>query len=315
MNRRDILKTAVVAPAAAVALPLSARTAAAGGSDRPAFVLIHGSWHGAWTWNEMTPLLAEAGYASIAIDLPGAGTRTRFPESFLKRPLDMAAFAIEPSPVAGVTQSDRTAAAVAAVNQAAGLGNGKVVIVGPFLGRTDDLPCRGSDAGQDSRTRLSGGLHDARRHAGRRHFRRSELQDWAGWAAVHWRPGKDRGHSASIRAHRTPDYVAKSKQAFYHDVSDGHFAAIANLLHCDEVASTAGVPMAITAARYGKVTRHYIRLADDRAVPAEAQDRMVELVDTSAVGGMTTVHRMAGSHSPFFAQPEALLAVFDKIAG
>ena len=114
---------------------------------------------------------------------------------------------------------------------------------------------------------------------------------------------------------QNPDYAAKAKQAFYHDVSDGHFAAIANLLHCDEVASTAGVPMAITAARYGKVARHYIRLADDKAVPAVAQDRMVELVDASAVGGKTTVHRMSGSHSPFFAQPEALSAVLDKIAG
>ena len=111
-----------------------------------------------------------------------------------------------------------------------------------------------------------------------------------------------------------PVYVAKAKQAFYHDVSDGHFAAIANLLHCDEVASTAGVPMAITPDKYGKVARHYIRLADDRAIPAAAQDRMVEIVDGSGIGGKTTVHRMASSHWPFFAQSEALMAVFDKIA-
>ena len=73
--------------------------------------------------------------------------------------------------------------------------------------------------------------------------------------------------------------------------------------------------MAITAARYGKVARHYIHLADDRAIPAVAQDRMVELLDSSGIGGKTTVHRMPGSHSPFFAQPKALLAVLDKIAG
>ena len=106
----------------------------AGGSDRPAFVLIHGSWHGAWTWNEMTPLLAKAGYASIAIDLPGAGTRTRFPQSFLKRPLDKAAFATEKSPVAAITQGDRTKAAIDAVDHAVGLGNGKVAIVGHSWG-------------------------------------------------------------------------------------------------------------------------------------------------------------------------------------
>ena len=70
LNRRRLLKTAALGSAAAAILPASVRAASAAGSDRPAFVLIHGSWHGAWAWNEMTPLLAEAGHASIAIDLP-----------------------------------------------------------------------------------------------------------------------------------------------------------------------------------------------------------------------------------------------------
>ena len=41
---------------------------------------------------------------------------------------------------------------------------------------------------------------------------------------------------------------------------------------------------------------------------------MVQLVDGSGVGGKTTVHKMSGSHSPFLAQPDALLEVFRKIA-
>ena len=313
MNRRDILKAAMLGPAAAATLPLSARTAAAGGSDRPAFVLVHGSWHGAWTWNEMTPLLAEAGYASIAIDLPGAGTRTRFPESFLKRPLDQAAFATEPSPVAGITQADRTAAAVAAVNHAAGLGNGKVVIVGHSWGGltishvAEAVPDKLHALVYLTAFLLPDGM-PAGAMLGDSTFETGQvgplfMADPAATGALRIDPRS-----------QDPDYVAKAKEAFYHDVSDGHFAAIANLLHCDEVASTAGVPMAISAARYGKVARHYIHLADDKAIPAQAQDRMVELADASAVGGQTTVHRMSGSHSPFFAQPEALLAVFDKIA-
>lgn len=313
MNRRNILKAAMLGPAAAATLPLSARTAAAGGSDRPAFVLVHGSWHGAWTWNEMTPLLAAAGYASIAIDLPGAGTRTRFPESFLKRPLDKAAFAAEPSPVAGITQADRTAAAVAAVNHAAGLGNGKVVIVGHSWGGLTISHV--AEAVPDKLHALvyltafllpdgmSGGAMLGDPTFGTGQVGPLFMADPATTGALRIDPRS-----------QDPDYVAKAKEAFYHDVSDGHFAAIANLLHCDEVASTAGVPMAISAAKYGKVARHYIHLADDKAIPAQAQDRMVELADASAVGGETTVHRMSGSHSPFFAQPEALLAVFDKIA-
>ena len=285
----------------------------AGGSDCPAFVLIHGSWHGAWTWNEMTPLLAKAGYASIAIDLPGAGTRARFPQSFLKRPLDKAAFATEKSPVAAVTQEDRTKAAIDAVDHAVGLGNGKVVIVGhSWGGLTVSHVAEAVPEKLHSVVYLTAFL----------------LPDGMTAGAILGDPAFETGQvtpllmadsaeTGTLRIDprsQDPDYVAKAKQAFYHDVSDGHFAAIAKLLDCDEVASTAAVPMAISAGRYGKVARHYIHLADDKAIPAVAQDRMVELVDASGIGGETTVHRMPGSHSPFFAQPEALLAVLDKIA-
>ena len=314
LNRRRILKTAALGSAAAAILPASVRTASAAGSDRPAFVLIHGSWHGAWTWNEMTLLLAEAGHASIAIDLPGAGTRTRFPESFLKRPLDKAAFATEKSPIAGVTQADRTDAAVAAVEHAAGLGNGKVVLVGHSWGgltishAAESVPDKVLALVYLTAFMLPNGM-PAGAALGDPAFKDGQV------APLFMADPAKTGALRIDPRSQDPAYVAKAKQAFYHDVSDGHFAAIANLLHCDEVASTAGQPMAITPARYGGVARHYVHMADDKAIPAAAQDRMVELVDGSGIGGETTVHRMPGGHSPFFAQPKALSAVFHKIAG
>ena len=285
----------------------------AGGSDRPAFVLIHGSWHGAWTWSEMTPLLAKAGYASVAIDLPGAGTRARFPQSFLRRPLDKAAFATEKSPVAAVTQEDRTKAAIDAVDHAAGLGTGKVVLVGHSWGGltishvAEAVPEKLHALVYLTAFLLPDGMTGGA-ILGDPSFEPAQLGP-----LFMADPAETGGLRIDPRS-QDPDYVAQAKAAFYHDVSDDYFTAIASLLNCDEVASTAGVPMAISAERYGKVARHYIRLADDKAIPAGAQDRMVELVDASGIGGTTTVHRMTGSHSPFFAQPEALLAVLDKIA-
>ena len=38
-----------------------------------AFVLIHGSWHSAWNWHLVTPLLENMGHTVYAIDLPGMG--------------------------------------------------------------------------------------------------------------------------------------------------------------------------------------------------------------------------------------------------
>ncbi|MBV9986072.1 MAG: alpha/beta fold hydrolase [Chitinophagaceae bacterium] len=37
------------------------------------FILIHGSWHSAWNWHKVVPLLEAKGHRAIAIDLPGMG--------------------------------------------------------------------------------------------------------------------------------------------------------------------------------------------------------------------------------------------------
>lgn len=37
------------------------------------FILIHGSWHNAWNWHKVVPLLEKEGHKAIAIDLPGMG--------------------------------------------------------------------------------------------------------------------------------------------------------------------------------------------------------------------------------------------------
>jgi pimeloyl-ACP methyl ester carboxylesterase len=38
------------------------------------FVLVHGAWHGAWCWDQLTPLLQQRGHRVIAVDLPCTDT-------------------------------------------------------------------------------------------------------------------------------------------------------------------------------------------------------------------------------------------------
>jgi hypothetical protein len=34
------------------------------------FALVHGSWHGAWCWERVAPLLQQGGHQVVAMDLP-----------------------------------------------------------------------------------------------------------------------------------------------------------------------------------------------------------------------------------------------------
>lgn len=40
------------------------------------FVLVHGAWHGGWSWDKIVPLLRDAGHRVLTVDLPGHGTDT-----------------------------------------------------------------------------------------------------------------------------------------------------------------------------------------------------------------------------------------------
>ena len=109
-------------------------TGQADGTNRNGVVLIHGAWHDHHTWDAVVPLLEAEGRIVRAIDLPGAGSGAARPASFDVRPLDPAAFGTELSPNAGVTQDERTQAAIDAVRTVNSQTGGKAVVLGHSLG-------------------------------------------------------------------------------------------------------------------------------------------------------------------------------------
>ena len=88
--------------------------------------LVHGFWHGSWCWSLVTDQLAGRGVQSVAVDMDGHGLKSRSPRSRWGRPFDPAAFAVEPSPVAGVTASS---AAETIVGQLKVIGGGEPGVV------------------------------------------------------------------------------------------------------------------------------------------------------------------------------------------
>lgn len=280
--------------------------------DKPAFVFIHGAWHGARTWDKVVPVLEAAGHHCVAIDLPGSGKNAASPESFSRKPFDPAAFGTEPSPNAGVAQEARTAATVEAVRQAAARGNGKVVLVGHSLGGitvspvAETVPELLHAAVYLTAFMLPPGMPAI-----------AMIQHESMAAALV--PGLFMADPAGVGALRInvasddPAYLAGLKTAFFGDVDQAAFETFRKTLHCDEPAQVALVPSGVTKDHFGTVARHYVHCDADQAITPAGQALMVAMVD-EAMGSKTSIHRLSASHSPFLSQPAQVADILLGIA-
>ena len=276
------------------------------------YVLVHGGWHNQAHWNKVTPILEAAGCRVLTLDLPGAGANTVAPKSLSVRPFDLAAFAAEPSPVAGVTQEERTHAVVALVRKAASFSD-KVILVGHSAGGmtisavAEEVPELIAAVVYLAGFLVPNGLsllamlpHETMTSA-------LSLGLFVG----------DPAEIGATRINPGPSddaYRSLLKASFYADVTEADFAQAASQLHCDEPNGGALAPSEITPGRFGSVPRHYIRTTQDCAVPLAGQDYMIAAVD-DMLGGATITHTLHSSHSPFLSQPEALSKILLDIAG
>ena len=280
-------------------------------ATKATFVLVHGGWHDHSAWDRVTPILEANGFAALTLDLPGAGANSIAPASLGLRPFDPAAFAAEQSPMAGVTQEQRTRAVVALVKEAVSLGGGKVVLVGHSAGGMTI-----SAVAEQVPNLLLAVVYLAGFMVPKDMPLLALLQHETFSSPLS--PRLFVGDPAAIGATRinarSTDEAYRSllKASFYADVSDADFAHAASQLHCDESNAGALAPSEITPGRFGVVPRHYIRCTQDRAIPLTAQDHMIATVD-GAIGGKTTTHTLESSHSPFLSQPAALSKILIDI--
>jgi pimeloyl-ACP methyl ester carboxylesterase len=272
--------------------------------SKAAYVFVHGGWHNQSAWNKVAPILEAQGSAVLTLDLPGAGANTIKPKALDARPFDFDAFAAERSPVADVTQIERTHAVVTLVKKAASLGAGKVILVGHSAGGMTI-----SAVAEQVPELLAAVVYIAGFMVPNGMSLLAMLPHESMSSALS--TGLFVGDPAAIGATRINTgpadqaYRRLLKASFYADVTEADFAVAASQLHCDEPNGGALAPSEITPGRFGSVPRHYIRTTQDRAVPLSGQDHMIAAVD-GTIGGRTITHTMESSHSPFLSQPAAL---------
>ncbi|ROZ77678.1 alpha/beta hydrolase [Ramlibacter sp. WS9] len=286
---------------------------AGGTGSKPTFVFVHGAWHGGWCWSETVRLLAEKGYPALALDLPGHGITARFPASYLAQPQNTAALSTEVSPLAALTLNDYRDHVLKVIRGLTQDGSGPVILVGHSLGGAT-LSAVAEAAPQLIRRLVyltafvPVAFQTVIEYLLQPNFASSEVPPLfvADPTVV----------GASRINHDSADggYVARDKSAFYHDVSDAAFPAVANLLTPDEPIQAFTTPVGATAARWGSVPRAFIRCTGDRAIPIAVQDKMIADADAFTPGNAFVQKTLATSHSPFVSNPSALVDALVSVA-
>ncbi len=277
------------------------------------FVLVHGAWHGAWTYEQVVPHLAVLGHPAIARDLPAHGLNSLFPDSFYQRPLDPLRFATEPSKVAGTTLDDYVESIEQTIAAMTSLGHSKVVLVGHSMGGVPISAVAERIPEKIAHLVYLTAFMPASGVPGVSYIAAPENEgEMVGPQLM-----ADPAQVGALRIdHRSTDanYIRNGKLAFYGDVSDIAYSAISHLLTPDVPVGPFATPVATTAERWGSVPRHYIKCLQDRAIRPALQQRFIDEANAFVPTMPTRVHVLDSSHSPFLSQPKALGDLLAAIA-
>jgi pimeloyl-ACP methyl ester carboxylesterase len=227
------------------------------------YILVHGAWQGAWCWEKVIAQLQKAGHTAVAVELPAHGAdQTPVSGASLGSYVQTVAQVIErqTGPVILVGHS-MAGVVISAVAERMPDRVAALIYVAAYLLQNGETVVQVSQAGTDS--------------------------------------------VVGANMEFAPDYSTVGvktdalREAFAADASDADFGRLSQM-YKPEPTGPFNTPLLVTAERFGRVPRRYIRTAQDRAVTPMLQDAMLANVPCERVITMET------SHSPFLSAPEEL---------
>jgi pimeloyl-ACP methyl ester carboxylesterase len=217
------------------------------------FILIHGSWHSAWNWHKVIPLLERQGHKIIAVDLPGMGRD--------KTPI---------SKVSLQTSVDKICSVIDSLED-------KVILAGHS--KNGIMISQAAEYRPDKIEKLI--YLAAYLIPNGKTQREYSMQDTEGVL----KPFVDFHEDSESTTLRPEIY----KDGLYHDCDD-NITELAKLLLSNEPFASGITPLQLTEENYGSIPRYYIECTEDRAVTPFIQRKMYEESPCEKVYSMATSH-------------------------
>ena len=217
------------------------------------FILIHGSWHSAWNWHKVVPLIEKAGHKAIAIDLPGMGRdKTPIQEVKMKTTVEKICELIDTA-------------------------SGRVILVGHS--KNGIMISQAAEYRPDKIERLvylaAYLIPDGKTQ------KEYSMQDTEGWLKPY------------VTQHpETNSHILQAeifKEGLYHDC-DEDITELAKVLLSNEPVESALTPLQLTEENFGRVPRTYIECTEDRAVTPFIQRKMYTETPCENVYSLPTSH-------------------------
>jgi pimeloyl-ACP methyl ester carboxylesterase len=203
------------------------------------FILIHGSWHGAWNWHLVKPMLEANGHQVYAIDLPGMGR--------------------DKTPIQSVTLEMAVQAVCALIDSI----EGKVILVGHS--KNGIIISQAAEYRANKIEKLV--YLAAYLIPNGKTQREYSMADTQG-VLKHYVTLHEATHSSTLGS-------AIFKQGLYHDCED-YIIELAKVLLSHEPVGSGTTPLQLTDKNYGSVPRYYIECTEDRAVTPFIQQKMYQ---------------------------------------